>query len=381
MKQRNSEIFNEFAKIAIKDGLITEAEEKETTNSNKDYDDMIQMLYGIKPNGDEKHIMEQAHPESPVIIAPSYDRLNGLVENPLERQNVMVGIARRPTHGHLTQHRYASAHQGLTEELVRIGFTMDNKDQDELRILADSCSQRIVKEAFWPAVGMWALRLAPKALGLYLTYAGIKNVLDYEVSQGLFNDGVNAIKSLRKAALVAQKPSDKNALDAAANSAYSLMKKLVSIKQILVPQSGVLDIFEDTSIRDSLMAAQQFSGDSGAIIKSYLEELPQAVSNLNIAARILETEEPTGSTLPGFLGEISTLYHKITGNEFEEAKAYVKTFLESLKQASAKMGAVHGAAQQKAEEHSAELKNQEEKKKLNSEESGLELEDPLLWAE
>ena len=94
MKQRRSEIFDEYSKIALKEGFITESEEKADNSGEKSYRETIQLLYDVKPNGkDEKHILDQAHAESPVIIAPAYDRVNGLVENLFERQDIMVGIA------------------------------------------------------------------------------------------------------------------------------------------------------------------------------------------------------------------------------------------------------------------------------------------------
>ena len=133
MKQRRSEIFDEYSKIALKEGFITESEEKADNSGEKSYRETIQLLYDVKPNGkDEKHILDQAHAESPVIIAPAYDRVNGLVENLFERQDIMVGIALKRNNGNLTQHRYAK--KELTDELIRIGFEMDNKDIDDLRM-------------------------------------------------------------------------------------------------------------------------------------------------------------------------------------------------------------------------------------------------------
>ena len=134
-------------------------------------------------------MVDQAHPE-PVIIAPSYDRLNGLVENVKERQNIMIGIINKPQQAKLTQHRYVGALNELNQELVRLGFQMDNKDEDELRILADSCSMQIHKNAGFPFIPVIAIAGGLLLLGLYNNYAYI--------SQGVINDCDNAIEALQK---------------------------------------------------------------------------------------------------------------------------------------------------------------------------------------
>jgi len=141
-----NEVFNNYVKIALEKGLIT-SEAQETQTSNKDYADTIKTLYNldIPLNDSKKDIIEQAHPD-PVVIAPSYDKLNGLVENVRERQNVMVGIARKPTNANLTMHRYAEAYQDLVNTLVSLGFKMSNRKQKALRILADACSYRLTQK-------------------------------------------------------------------------------------------------------------------------------------------------------------------------------------------------------------------------------------------
>ena len=154
MKLRSSEIFDNFAKIALDKGLISEAAEgviktvlAESTNPRYDSKTLsdIEILYGVRPNGkDEKDIIGQAHPES-VVIAPAYDRLNGLVENVKERHDIMVGIAMKPHQGKLTGHKYAK--QDLLNELIRLGTFLDSKGQEDLMSLADGCTEKLTKEA------------------------------------------------------------------------------------------------------------------------------------------------------------------------------------------------------------------------------------------
>lgn len=158
-----SDIFNEFVKIAQKKGLISEdAPEKIQKKLEKEHraDSLdisaIESLYGVKPNlpkGMEytKNIIENAHPDS-VIVSNTYDKLNGLVENDQERQNIILHIVNKPTNGHSTQAKYAE--KELVLSLVRLGNTLDLKNKDELRSLADTClmqvtaKQEIKKQAY-----------------------------------------------------------------------------------------------------------------------------------------------------------------------------------------------------------------------------------------
>jgi len=156
-----SEIFDNFIKIAKEKGLVSnsEAEHTEQNTKNPRWDSLdisdIGALYNVKPdqskNMDYDHnIMEIAHPNS-VVIAPSYDKLNGLVENDIERQNILMHILyKEPESGSPNQGMYPMrptllyptpkyAEKDLIMSLVRVANDMDNKKQDQLRILADVC--------------------------------------------------------------------------------------------------------------------------------------------------------------------------------------------------------------------------------------------------
>src|SRR4051812_29187690 len=101
-----SDIFDSYAKIMEETGII----EKKAFPNNDEYrkkledsgrqgsDDIstIEALYGINPNGkdDETPIDQRAHPNT-VVISPSYDRMNGVVETLQERHNIMVDVALR----------------------------------------------------------------------------------------------------------------------------------------------------------------------------------------------------------------------------------------------------------------------------------------------
>lgn len=167
-----SEIFDNFVKIAQEKGLVNDSKAskkklEETGRAGSDDISTIEALYGVKPDAPsgadyKKNIMEVAHPNS-VVVSPSYDKLQGLVENNIERQNILLHIVNKPVNGHETHHKYAQ--RDLILSLVRVGNDLDNHNQDKLRALADHCllqsSGRIEKNAgaALPLAGVAAVAL------------------------------------------------------------------------------------------------------------------------------------------------------------------------------------------------------------------------------
>jgi hypothetical protein len=147
---RRSDIFESFAKIAQEQGLISEAEHAEHTETsfseaNPRMDSLtieqISKLYNTKPELPKdmeykRNIIENAHPDS-VVVSPSYDKLNGLVENENEGQNIRIRLIMKEPDGHLTNRKYAE--KNLILSLVRVANELDNSNNDELRKLADVC--------------------------------------------------------------------------------------------------------------------------------------------------------------------------------------------------------------------------------------------------
>ena len=142
-----SEIFDEYVKIAQEQGFVSEAdfgnypEGRIDSNTVED----VALLYGIKPNGKDYDVLDLAHPDM-FVAAPAYDRMNSIVENLKERHNMMCDIAMKTPTGNLTMHRYVHAHNDLLNALIRTGFTLDNNDQKDLMKLADSCAGRLKKK-------------------------------------------------------------------------------------------------------------------------------------------------------------------------------------------------------------------------------------------
>ena len=145
---RRSEIFESFVKIAEEKGLISKATPEEniadlskTHRADSLSIDDISKLYGVKPPAPkemqyERNIVEMAHP-NPVVLNPSYDKLNSLIENINERQDILLHIVNKNNTGSIVQRKYAE--RELILSLVRVGNEMDNRGQDQLRALADVC--------------------------------------------------------------------------------------------------------------------------------------------------------------------------------------------------------------------------------------------------
>lgn len=150
MPRMKSEVFEEYAKLANAVGLVKLADDSSELKKYKDDAEArmgsdtissIEALYGVKPDTIdgleyENSIMEVAHPNS-VVIAPSYDRINGLVENNIERNNIMINIVNKTPNANWGDFKYAK--QELVMELVRLGNEMDARNKDELFELADEC--------------------------------------------------------------------------------------------------------------------------------------------------------------------------------------------------------------------------------------------------
>lgn len=186
-----SKIFDEYAKLAEERGLISkEAYPMDKRVESRTLSD-IEILYGIKPNGkeDDKDIVEQAHPET-CVMAPAYDKMNGIVENQNQLADIMRNIALRPPNGLYQQKRFISAQQDLVESLVRIGFLMDNKGEVDLMKLADSCAGRLEKKAALPLA-------VPIIMGIVgsLGLLAILNRTDYSL-QNVVNNTEMVIREL-----------------------------------------------------------------------------------------------------------------------------------------------------------------------------------------
>lgn len=198
MTRNKSDIFESFIKIAQEKGIISNAAEPEHTGKNTKNprwdsldEDKISKLYNNKTPSSkdmeyENNIMEIAH-KDPLVLSPSHDKLNGLVESEQEGQNIRLHIALKEPDGHLTQRKYAEKQFLLS--LVRVGNYLDNRNEEQLCKLADAClvqASGMKKKAFW----MIAIPIAAALGAIY-----IKNHMSFH-SDGFAMDYQKAIAEI-----------------------------------------------------------------------------------------------------------------------------------------------------------------------------------------
>jgi hypothetical protein len=173
----DSEIFDEYAKIAFAQGLVAEAEEDKEApkpkTRNKDTDESIQLLYGINPESifKEDCILDAAHPESK-SVGRSYDAMNSIVENLHERQDIMAYIAQKVPRGVLTMERYVKAKEELVNSIIRAAFLFDNRNETALMSLADKCAEQVASQRVKNAAAGILPALVPAA-GTALVGTGV----------------------------------------------------------------------------------------------------------------------------------------------------------------------------------------------------------------
>lgn len=117
----------------------------------------IHNLYNTKPEKPKdveykRNIIEIAHP-IPAVLFNTYDKLNGLIENENERQNITIRILNKVPNGNNTQHKYAE--NDLLLSLIRVGNDLELRKEKDLLKLADVCLKqannlRLTKTAFAP---------------------------------------------------------------------------------------------------------------------------------------------------------------------------------------------------------------------------------------
>ncbi len=317
MNDTYSEVLELYAQAAIDAGLISEAQEE--TNPRYDTHDMkaIEILYGVQPNGEKDDILDKAHPK-PAIVAPAYDRVNALVENLKERQNVMADIARKPNDGKHTQERYVKAQRELFREFKKATLLLERKNEDSNLIrLADKCSEQIVKESL--------LFLVPTAAAIWGGVRAVEEIMesmeentvgaaagnaeeklgdlieDGEGAFDQFSDLLESISSLREASEKVSEldvtgvgaPKSKEQAEQAVNSAVSLEKQKAF--QIIDYYRKVMSVISRAlpkyikllKVMDAEAGGQSWWATVGRWI--YETDLPDAIESLEILSNALRT--------------------------------------------------------------------------------------------
>lgn len=194
MYPKYSDVFAEYAKIALEQGLISSAQDEDSSKPSKEEKKELssaEILYGTK-HKPTKELLEEAHPKT-VVMGPSYDKFNGVVENLQQRHNVMVDIALKHPKILQTNTRYVKAQEELINETIKLGFYLDNLHQESLMRLADACTGSLTKMAAAP-LAAGAVAGAAGGLGtagivaVIAGIAGLAVAQHYPQSQGIVAD-------------------------------------------------------------------------------------------------------------------------------------------------------------------------------------------------
>jgi hypothetical protein len=316
MKQKRSEIFENYAKIALEKGLIdnkiiatAEAMTQEDKYKDSEWKKNIEQLYHVKL--DNKDILDLAHPKS-VIVGPAYDKTNALFENEKERHNIMVGIVNKMPGSDNIGNKYASAHNDLLAELIKIGYSMDNKRIDDLRILADSCSERITKKAFLPLIaGGVAAVLALIAIINHTTPS----------DQGVYNNCEKALVELSE--LRPKLPQIGKNID----------KLIEDIKflQSLSKQYNDLDGI-DASSPEKFAAAANQNKDKFDLVKKYKSACAYMVNEITSSIDLINNYKMQSDRSWDWWQKLKNVSEYITGDDKEDAVLALTTLQDSLKQ-------------------------------------------------
>lgn len=149
-----SEVFEEYIKIMKENGLTKKAQRANLPEKKKEN---IDNLYEAKEKDIYSKMLQEAHPNK-VIFGPTYDPINSLVENNIERQQIILNIVNKNPIGQLDHKRYAETQLRLT--LLKVANELDNENNHNLRILADDCLYRLEKQADAMIIGGIAATLA-----------------------------------------------------------------------------------------------------------------------------------------------------------------------------------------------------------------------------
>lgn len=158
-----SEVLEQFVKNAERKesedpNYIKKTKDKLEKNPRWDSqtDEIIKSLIRTKPEmakGMEykNNILEIAHKDK-VVVLDTYDKLNGLVENNIERQNILLNIIMRAPRGQVVHEKYADLKKSL-EKTLRYSISSNNKELEGFtKKCIEQLNTKLHKKALAPAV-------------------------------------------------------------------------------------------------------------------------------------------------------------------------------------------------------------------------------------
>jgi hypothetical protein len=176
------DFFDNFVKFAEENKQLAEKAKKtlEKTQRADSLDiKLIESLYNTQ-NDQFKELIDSSHKDSAVLFQ-SYDRLNGLIENNQERQNIILNILNKAPTGQLFTPKYAK--DQLILSLVRLGNALDVNHQEDLRNLTDTCLMQLTNETLNKKAA------APLAAGLAVGVSSLLGALYVQQHMDFINEG------------------------------------------------------------------------------------------------------------------------------------------------------------------------------------------------
>ena len=376
-----SEIFDNFIKIAKDQGLVSENschehEETDFHETNPRMDSLsieqISKLYNVKTDKPKDmeykyNIIEDAHPE-PLFISPSYDKLNGLIENDNERQNIMARIVMKPTNGHLTNHKYAK--QNFILSLVRTANELDNNNNDELRKLADIClvqaTNSSIKKESWvlPAAGAIAAAIGLLWLQQHRDFHSDGFNQDYEkviteVDQLLTsssNWGVGYTFTKEFIAVVTELKSDLEKIHTAVNKVIPIVENIEKPRTKSEQEQELSRIAIDPKTQEANQAVKEFSD----IVKEYGPKIRQTVINFgNQSFKDRAIAEKGSLTKMVDWAEILHGGSGLVADDFDDVARSLRTLWKDIVALYKAVGGAKGIEEKAKEEIAANQRNTE----------------------
>ena len=337
---RHSDVFEEYVKISEQKGLIKKAEvfeDDEEKYKDKEWKANLEALYGIKIDYNESkdNLINQAHPET-MIAAESYDKTNGLVPNNFEHQDIVRHTLENPPIGMLNPKKYADE---LLTDLIKIGFEAENYNEDEIRILADSCAERLVNDGFEKqAQWLAALKWTPKIL------LGIASIVGFDVlkdrTMGLVSNGIQpdierAVEKLTKLQEVALPEGKQEASKwlSVLSSYKAISEKAIAImsKPSMIPG----DIKTMEGLIWALEHAPKVQGTQEELdyVHNYIKVSSNLLSHIPVAVEKIKglSVQKENSGWGEFVNNVKSLWETARGNEATDAGLALEALETSIK--------------------------------------------------
>jgi len=311
--------------------------------------------------------MEQAHPE-PAVILPAHDKINGLVENEMERQNININVIRDKKFHVFYSHKYAA--DQLSMELIRIANDLDNRDKTELRSLADECLNKlspIKKEAIGPLAIVAGAAAA--ILGTIWVYQHISSA-----NQGLtvsLQDATSKLDNLKDDSDFGENTLKQEFKTSLQQFKYELFSLLAETKQF---ESIKSKVFMPSSHKQLMDMGKTLGAEAKASVTKFSENLKERGEKITDFIDMLGNTEYVRSQIQEesvvrkIMGPLKDLWSgkgkwSLMSDDFERLQMSLKSLAEAINSTNDLLENRLAAFQEKA----AETIVNREKKKEESE--------------